>query len=106
MALPDESAHHPAAAVFLHKVPSPKLSADALLHPVAGLQRTANRARWCSDSAFASDRAGSETRHIARSTAAQPLSATRSTENQPRESPSTRLRRSDGDRCAPLAAPA
>src|SRR5205807_8607533 len=105
-ARPNESAHHPAAAACLRKVPSPKSSADALLHQVAALRHTANRAHWCSDSSCASDRAAFETRHIALLIAARPVSAARSRKIQPTESPSTRPRRSDADKCALPAAPA
>src|ERR1041384_8034820 len=98
MALPIGSDRHPAAAAPRHTAPWPGLSADASLHPAANLRHKANPARWCFDSACASDRAASEKPHIAPLIAAQPVSEARSAESLPRESPSTSLRRNDVDR--------
>src|ERR1041385_6296931 len=106
MARPNESAHRHAAATFLHRARLLKSSADALLHPVASLRRTASRARWCSDSASASDQAAFETQRIGLSITDRLVSAARSAESQPSESPSTKPRRSDADRCVLPAAPA
>src|SRR5205823_2162558 len=99
-----DEAMHPLtilAARFLRTILSRESSAGASLHPAANLQRTANRARWCFDSAGASDRAAFEKPRISPSRADRPALTRHSREIRPTELPSTNPQHSDGDRCAP-----